>query len=1114
MKTTLHIGWLTRIVALAALLAAFFTPIAASADNEAFFTPIAASADNEAFFTPIAASADNEAFFTPIAASADNEAFFTPIAASADNEAFFTPIAASADNEAFPVSVPASIGNEGLRKQMNESFRQGNYKDAYEGFCKLAFDPQNHSRQLGDDLSTAVLCLENLDRAEEIDSLLEGVVKVHQDDWRLLWHAAQNCMNIPHEGFIVAGKFHRGNHRGGGRMVNAVERDRIRALEWMVRAMPSALKDENHAEVGDFLLALANMLLGNRGSSDSWRLQHLTDLESLPDYDDGWMYFHQTAGAPVDADGNPILHRVPRSFDAAETDGQRWRWCLAQAAEFNPKKLDDVRMQFAEFLLNQFGVQTMAESGWRFGRGETDDSLEAQTGVLSLATLDDGETIARLATGIKRFRLPNEFNYIKIYQTVAANSKSEWSDESLEQLGQIFENRRQYAKAAECWRLLIRNYPKESSQRRQNWRQRLDQIVGRWGRFEPAQTQPAGRGASIDYRFRNGEQVEFTAHEIKVEKLLDDVKTFLKSNPKQLDWQKTNIGNIGYRLVEERERQYVGPQAAQWQMKLDPRPGHFDRRVTVATPLEKPGAYLLKAKMAGGNTSSIIVWIDDTAIVKKPLDDKTYYFVADAVSGRPIPKANVEFFGWRQNYQNDPPRHEIVTREFAEFTDADGQIFAESDSQPGAMQWLITARAPEGRFAYLGFTGVWYGQRREAQYNATKVFAITDRPVYRPDQKVKYKFWVRHAKYDMDDASEFAGGEFRVEVRNPKGEVVAKENKTADAFGGIEGQYAVPADAPLGVFGLRVVEADPVKGERLLGGGSFRVEEYKKPEFEVSIDAPREPVMLGEKITATIKARYYFGSPVAKAKVKYTVSRTSHDERWYPAGPWDWLYGAGYWWFGCDYGWYPGWRHWGCPPPAPFWWPHRQQPPELIADREVEIGQDGTVKIEIDTAVAKAMHPNQDQSYAITAEVVDASRRTIVGTGMVLVARKPFQVHAWLDRGYYRVGDAIAAHFTARTLDGRPVVGKGKLRLLKITYKDGKPIETPVQTWPLDTDANGTARQQMIAAQAGQYRLSYRVQGPGARDQGAGVASSLPSPACGRGEKGRNSPGGRWNENH
>ena len=90
----------------------------------------------------------------------------------------------------------------------------------------------------------------------------------------------------------------------------------------------------------------------------------------------------------------------------------------------------------------------------------------------------------------------------------------------------------------------------------------------------------------------------------------------------------------------------------------------------------------------------------------------------------------------------------------------------------------------------------------------------------------------------------------------------------------------------------------------------------------------------------------------------------------------------------------------------PFWWPQRPQPPELVADQEVEIGPDGTVKVEIDTARAKAIHPDEDHSYTITAEVVDQSRRTIVGTGTVLVARQPFKVYAWVDRGYYRVGDA------------------------------------------------------------------------------------------------------------
>jgi alpha-2-macroglobulin len=984
----------------------------------------------------------------------------------------------------FAVFAGGPSDDEAAIKQMSEAFQQGNFKDAYEGFRKLALGAQTDPRQLSEVTWMAVQCLQRLNRMAEIDALLEDVAKVHKEQWRPLAGVARCYMNVPHSGFIGAGKFQRGPHRGGGNMVNACERDRVRALQLMVQAMPLALKDDNHAEAGNHLLDLANALLNNRGYGEAWRLQYLTDLGVLPDYEPGWGSYRQTPGAPVDADGNPVLHHIPKSFKQAKTDGERWRWCLAQTVEMNPQLLNSVRMQLAQFLENQFGVQTMAQCGWRFGRGATDDTKD-ESGTYALHTLKENETIARLATGIKRFELPDEFNYIKIYEKIVAEPQTGEPIAALEHLAQVFENRRQYLKAADYWRKQLADFPNEAANRRHDWQARLDQIVGNWGRFEQGQPQPAGRGAAIGYRFRNGTQVALTAREIDVKKLLDDVKAFLESRPKDLNWEKISIGDIGWGLLDGHRKQYVGRQVAEWQMTLKPRENHFDKRVAVTTPMTTPGAYLVTAEMADGNTSSIVVWIDDTAIVSKVLSGKNYYFVADAVSGKPVAKANVEFFGWQQRYHDKPPRHEVVTTKFAEFTDADGQVMPDPQQQWQDFHWLATATTNEGRFAYLGFQHVWYRQMYDAEYNATKVFTITDRPVYRPEQKVKYKFWIRHAQYDMEDSSSFADQDFTVQIHNPKGEKIVSETKRTDAFGGIEGEYAIPAGAPLGVYELRVEHR---------GGGSFRVEEYKKPEFEVTVDAPERPVMLGEKITATIKAKYYFGSPVTNAKVKYKVNRSSHDERWYPMGPWDWLYGPGYWWYAYDYTWYPGWRHWGCPRPMPVWWPRQHQPPELVADQEVKIGPDGTVKVEIDTAVAKAAYPNQDHSYSITAEVVDASRRTIVGTGTVLVARKPFTVYAWVDRGYYNVGDTIRAHFSARTLDGKPVQGSGELKLLRISYKDGKPVETAVNTWPLNTNAEGVAHQQMTASQSGQYRLSYRLTDTKEGSEVRGQGPEAPNP--------------------
>ena len=164
----------------------------------------------------------------------------------------------------------------------------------------------------------------------------------------------------------------------------------------------------------DFIVGFAQVLLYANESSQAWRLQELTDLETLPDYEEGWNHgMAAPSGAPVDAEGTPVFYELPQSWDAAENDGQRWRWVLAETVKWQPQRRDYELLTRAEFLLSQFGVQTLAEYGWWFGRQEVSDD-KAETGTFALHTLSDNETIARLATGIKRFDLHEEHNYIKL----------------------------------------------------------------------------------------------------------------------------------------------------------------------------------------------------------------------------------------------------------------------------------------------------------------------------------------------------------------------------------------------------------------------------------------------------------------------------------------------------------------------------------------------------------------------------------------------------------------------------------------------------------------------------------------------------------------------------
>ena len=955
------------------------------------------------------------------------------------------------------LAIGAAPGPEGRRAQAAKAQQQGNFKDAYEIFRALALDPKEAPGQAGGDLLAALQCLGSLGRLDEADDLRDAVLAAQGGNWRLLEEAALSLAGDQHFGSIVAGKFLRGPNRGGaGRWVDATARDRVRSLQLLARARELAADDPDRAAVATLYLQSAGLMAG--GGDQGWHLQRLTDLKGLPDYEEGqpWQRrSHQAAGAPVDAEGNPVYFRLPASEEAARNDGERWRWLLARVEAIDPARRPDVRMALAGLFRQQFGVQTSLGFG-PSGEDEGDPH--------NLRSLGEDETVACLATGVKRLTLPDEFNFLKIYREVAEGPKSAFGEAAFASLVQVFSERRQFPRAAETLRRAIERYgPGEGNSRRLQF----DQIAGNWGQFEAEGTQPAGQAATVGFRFRNGRKVSFEAREVRVDALLGGIKAYLKGRPAQVDWAKTNLGDIGMRLVSQGEAQYLGAPVAAWEQALEPRAEHLDRRVTVQTPLNKGGAYLVTARMAGGNVSRVLIWVADMALVKKVTQAGALYFTADAVTGAPVARATVEFFGWRQE-PVDPGRGVMrtVTENFAEFTDADG-LATLKPGQPGT-QWVAIARTPAGRLAFLGFDYVWGGPQSDpGRLDETKVFLATDRPVYRPEQSVKFKFWVRQARYEGVDEKAFANKRFKVKINNPQGETVFDQDRTSDAYGGLDGVFALPKDAALGLYSA-VIEGQ--------GGGSFRVEEYKKPEFEVTVDAPKEPVKLGEAFEATIRAKYYFGGPVTAAKVSYKVTRTAYSHDWFPPGPWDWLYGPGYGWLGRPHAWFPGWNSWGGLMPRQPWWPGGNQgPPEVIAEAEVPIGPDGTVKVAVDTGAAKKVHGDQDHKYAITAEVVDASRRTITGAGSVLAGRSPFRVTAWLDRGYYRAGQDIRASVSARSLDGKPVAGRGKLTLLKVHYEGGKPVEEAAQSWDLDADDQGQAQLQLKAAAAGQYRLAYTL---------------------------------------
>lgn len=984
------------------------------------------------------------------------------------------------------------------RQTAREQMAKGNWKDALGLLETTLAQAENQGENLADDLNQAVLCQRQLNQLENFDALVEAAVSAHGMDWRLLQMAGALYADTQHHGSILSGKFVRGKY-DGSQHVTSARRDRARALQLLQQALLALPADAPAGGRSDLFREFASIV----GGVEGWEMQALTDLTVLPDYDDGHehgQFFYRdrynlrhqgfnSRGAPVDEKGEPVYHHVPASWEAAASDGESWRWLLAELAKGGGDLASEAELKFAQFYQAQFGEHTLAEWGWR--PREDDEDAKREDSILTLHTLKENETCARLATGPKRFTLPDEFNYLAVYQRLAEKTPgSPFCIRGAHELAAIFKNRHQLTRVVEVLRKAI-DFHKNNVKELQD---ELASITGKLGRLENIAMQPAGQGAKIGYVFRNGTKVSFRARRVDFQRLLKETKAYLKSDPQTLDWQRAQPQNIGYQIFQEGQEKYVGEEVAKWDLELKPREGHLDRRVEIATPLQAGGAYFLEAQMADGNLSRVLLWVTDSVIVRQMNGTEVQYFVVDALTGKPVGKANLDIFGYQQQYidakkQSGKRQSHIETKNFAEFTDEQGQFFADKKSMPDGYQWMITATTPEGRFAHLGYNSVWYGQENQGP-ERTKIYTLTDRPIYRPAQKVKFKTWARVAAFDEpEDKHFFAGKTFGVTIWNPQNEKVFEKQLKADDEGGFDDELTLAEDAGLGVYRISI---DHQNGH---GDAQFRVEEYKKPEFEVIVDAPKDPVTLGEKFTAKITAKYYFGAPVQNAKVKTTVRRSGYAAQWYPVRPWDWYYGPGYWWFCYDCDWMPGWTEWGCKAPRWWWMPWSADPPELVLEQEGMIGGDGLLQIDLDTALAKELHPDEDHQYDITVEVTDESRRTIVGSGKVLVARQPFKVYAWTDRGHYNVGDTVNVGISARTLDQKGIVGTGTLRLLKLSYDEkGVVTETEISQQELKTDEEGAGSAKLSATVAGQYRLSVKVKDQQGREREGGYVFVVRGP--------------------
>ncbi|MGJ8642497.1 MAG: alpha-2-macroglobulin family protein [Luteolibacter sp.] len=941
-----------------------------------------------------------------------------------------------------------------MRNQAEKLEKDGNWQEAYELRVKLMREVDDEMSWK--DLEKAIGSQNQLGKQEDFDALMAELTEAKKDNTEFMITAGTAYLNVQSWGRLLDNEFQRGNN-GRGDFRNVQEQDRLRALQCYMQAWETVKKG------GDTEMILMNniqmaLMLNRTGSGYVWRFFQKTDLTAVPDYTEQ-IDVITSEGAPAGKDGEPVWLDVPENWAAAKSDGERWRWLAAEISRINKTQGLNEDLEWLNFCKQHYGVQTLASYSW-WSKPE----VEERDGLLTASTLKEGESIARLANGVQRFELRDDFQFIPGYRKLMRASKGAPSWQAGDALVEIFLNRNQRTVAAKVLEEVIELHGEGGGESRTK---KLKQIQGNWSKFGSTGVYHAGGAVEVPYTFRNAGEVKLTLTEVKEERVMSDIINFLEENPTQLDYEKVSFARLGSRLISVNRQRYFGDELRAWSEKLSPKEGYEDTHTKLDLGKLEPGCYVLKSMMEDGNTSWIVVWVRDLVVLKRHGNSVEDFYLVDAKSGQPV-VGELEFFGHRTEYIQNAKgkrRFSVKTYRFTRKTDEQGKVVLKKGNELwDRSQWHVIAKAGNRR-AYMSDERLnWRSANDRTDYLAQKTLGITDRPVYKPGDTVHVKLWAGEARYDLGEISKYAGKTASIEIHDGMNEkVFTNSGLVADEFGGMEFDFELKEEAALGNYRVNVYGAVPNSSF------TFRVEEYKKPEYEVKVEAPNEPVALGESFEATVKANYYHGAPVAEASVKVKVERNFFNDRWFPAGNWDWLYGKGYWWFYGEYSWYPGWGRWGCIRPAPPWWQrNRGGAPELVLEKTMPIGADGTVKVAIDSAIAKLVHGDQDHRYTITAEVVDASRRTIVGSGSVLAAREPFAVTAWMDRGYASVGDEVTGVFSARTLDGKEVAGEAVAKLYRSTVNDqGEIEEEEIGEW---TPEDGKWR--FVAPKAGQYRVS------------------------------------------
>ena len=277
---------------------------------------------------------------------------------------------------------------------------------------------------------------------------------------------------------------------------------------------------------------------------------------------------------------------------------------------------------------------------------------------------------------------------------------------------------------------------------------------------------------------------------------------------------------------------------------------NVDTTLTIQAP--QAGIYFLKAVPDGKKGVSDGTLMNVTALktIYRPLPDGTLELVVvDAVSGQPVSEAEVTIYTEKGGGYSPQQTYQ-----------ADKQGTLKLDFLNSNKYWYNAHTAADNAMPILNLWKNDYYYKESKKKEVLQLF--TDRSIYRPGQTV----YVSGLAYEMekDSTRVLADKKYTVSLYDANNNETGKVEVWTNGFGSFSGQFVLPSPCLTGYFSLRAADTSV----------SFKVEEYKRPTFDVTFEPVKVEYQVGDSIEVVGMAKTFAGAPVQNARVHYNISRS------------------------------------------------------------------------------------------------------------------------------------------------------------------------------------------------------------------------------------------------